>query len=52
MATKRQRLDQLQIQITTCTQCENMIGPPITGVANLANIILVGQAPGDRERET
>lgn len=26
-----------------------MIGPPITGIPNLSRIILIGQAPGDKE---
>lgn len=38
-----------QQKLRDCTRCPNMIGPPITGEATTAKILLIGQAPGDRE---
>lgn len=38
-----------QQKIQECTLCPDMIGPPITGNPSTAKILLVGQAPGDRE---
>lgn len=36
-------------QLKACRQCEQMTGPPVTCGAGLSNILLVGQAPGDKE---
>ena len=38
-----------QQQLSQCTLCPNMIGPVIIGNTVKAKILLVGQAPGDRE---
>ena len=38
-----------QQNIQNCTLCPDMIGPPITGNPSTAKILLVGQAPGDKE---
>ena len=46
---KHERIKLHQQKIRNCTQCPNMIGPPITGEPTTAKILLIGQAPGDRE---
>lgn len=38
-----------QQALRACSVCPEMIGPVITGNAVLSNIMLVGQAPGDKE---
>ncbi len=38
-----------QQQIQICSRCPDMIGPPITGEPATSKILLIGQAPGDRE---
>lgn len=32
-----------------CTECPNMIGPVVTGTPVVSPVLLVGQAPGDKE---
>jgi uracil-DNA glycosylase len=39
-------------QIRSCVRCLTVIGPPVVGPAPGARIILIGQAPGPRERVT
>lgn len=43
------QLLQHQSELRGCKVCPQMIGPVITGAAVLSRIMLVGQAPGDRE---
>lgn len=38
-----------QRRLRACTRCDEMTGPVITGVAVSSKVILIGQAPGDRE---
>ena len=38
-----------QSELSNCTRCENMIGPSVICQPINASIMLVGQAPGDRE---
>lgn len=35
--------------LLTCTRCSGMVGPPIAGQPVRSQVLLVGQAPGDRE---
>jgi len=35
--------------VRACVRCPNMIGPPVLGAAVLSEILLIGQAPGDKE---
>ena len=35
--------------VRACTRCPDMIGPPVLGTPTLSDILLVGQAPGDKE---
>ena len=44
-----QTLIQHQQALRNCDICPNMIGPVITGESVVSKIVLVGQAPGDRE---
>ena len=39
-------------QVRACVRCSTVIGPPVVGPAPGARIILIGQAPGPRERVT
>ena len=36
-------------QLSCCRRCSNMQGPPVSGGPVLSKVILVGQAPGDKE---
>jgi len=47
--TKIQSLLQHQKKLKSCQTCPNMIGPVITCEPVISPIILIGQAPGDRE---
>jgi len=38
-----------QAALRGCDACPNMVGPVITGIPVVSNIVLVGQAPGDKE---
>ncbi|MFC1588948.1 uracil-DNA glycosylase family protein [Pseudomonadota bacterium] len=40
-----------QLALQACRKCPEMIPPVITGVPVASKVILVGQAPGDREGE-
>ncbi len=44
-----QQLKQHQQKLQQCKLCPNMIGPVITGNPVYSKILLVGQAPGDKE---
>lgn len=43
------QLIQHQAQLRDCTACPQMIGPVITGTPVASRVMLIGQAPGDRE---
>lgn len=43
------QLIQHQTQLRDCKACPEMIGPVITGVPVVSRVMLIGQAPGDRE---
>ena len=45
----QQDLTQHKAGIKACTQCSEMTGPPVTCATGLTKILLVGQAPGDKE---
>jgi uracil-DNA glycosylase len=38
-------------QLRACRRCPDVFGPPVVGAVPGASILLVGQAPGPRERE-
>lgn len=38
-------------ELSACTLCPNMIGPPIHGCINKTDIVSIGQAPGIHEKE-
>lgn len=42
-------LKNLHIQLKKCTQCPDMHGPAVAGNPVLSPIMLIGQAPGDKE---
>lgn len=42
-------LQKHQALLKNCTQCKKMFRPPITGNPNYSKILLLGQAPGDKE---
>ena len=42
-------LKQHQQALKACQQCKEMIGPPVSGEPVMSKILLVGQAPGDKE---
>ena len=36
-------------RLKACTACSQMIGPVVTGVPVISPVMLIGQAPGDKE---
>lgn len=46
---KLQQLAAHQAELRTCARCPKMIGPPVLGACVRSDIVLVGQAPGDKE---
>lgn len=38
-----------QKKLRDCTKCEHMIGPVVTGKPILSPVLLIGQAPGEKE---
>ena len=42
-------LKSLQENLRECRACPNMCGTPVHGLANMAEILLIGQAPGPHE---
>jgi len=40
---------QHQARLKSCTKCPDMIGPPVTGLPVISPVLLLGQAPGDKE---
>ena len=51
MNDKLLRLRRHQTRLRTCTRCPKMHGPPVVGQPVASPVLLVGQAPGDREIE-
>ncbi|MCX7088657.1 MAG: uracil-DNA glycosylase family protein [Methylococcales bacterium] len=49
MSTPEQRLLAHRQRLLACTQCPNMVGPVVSGLPILSDILLIGQAPGDKE---
>lgn len=49
MDSRHSRLKQHQAALKACQRCPAMIGPPIVGQPVLSSVLLVGQAPGDKE---
>ena len=45
----KQLLEQHQEKLRACKACPQMIGPVITGAPVISPVMLIGQAPGDRE---
>ena len=43
------RLKKHQTQLKKCTQCPDMFGPAVAGNPVMSPIMLIGQAPGDKE---
>lgn len=43
------KIKQLQTALRKCTQCPDMNGPAVAGNAIISPIMLIGQAPGDKE---
>ncbi len=48
MSTVRQ-LQRHHKNLKSCTACPNMLGPVVTGQAVASKVMLIGQAPGDKE---
>jgi len=49
MKTKRSRLEDHVRKLRRCTRCPRMHRPPVSGGPVVSKVLLVGQAPGDRE---
>ena len=43
------KIKKLQAQLKKCTQCPDMNGPAVAGNPVMSPIMLIGQAPGDKE---
>lgn len=43
------KIKKLQEKLKKCTQCPNMFGPAVAGNPVMSSIMLIGQAPGDKE---
>ena len=42
-------LDEHQAALRACRRCADMVPPPVVGAPVLSKLLLVGQAPGDKE---
>jgi len=49
MSTPRERLQELHAELSRCHACPRVAGTPVHPSAQLARVLLVGQAPGPRE---
>jgi len=47
--TRLALLQEHQAELRACRRCPNMVPPPVVGAPVLSKILLVGQAPGDKE---
>ena len=45
----KNKLIQLQTELKKCQQCPDMFGPAVSGNPVVSPILLIGQAPGDKE---
>lgn len=43
------KIIQHQTQLKKCSQCPDMNGPPVAGKPVMSPVMLIGQAPGDKE---
>jgi uracil-DNA glycosylase len=48
---QQNKLQQLQHALKTCRDCKDMFGPPVVGMPNISPVMLIGQAPGNKEIE-
>lgn len=48
-ATRRKALAAHRQQLLSCTACPRMVGPAVSGLPVLSDVLMVGQAPGDKE---
>lgn len=51
MPSRQILLQQHQQKLVRCRRCPEMYGPPVTGKPVLSPVMLLGQAPGNREIE-
>ena len=51
MSASRGELRRHQERVRACRACPRMLAPPVTGEPVASPVLLVGQAPGRRERE-
>ena len=49
MTTNKLAIEHHQTLLKKCKQCPDMFGPPVAGNAIITPIMLIGQAPGDKE---
>lgn len=49
MTINTTKIKRHQTLLKKCKQCPNMFGPPVTGNPVISPIMLIGQAPGDKE---
>ena len=49
MSDRLQALESHQRELRDCRRCTGMYGPVVVGQPNLSPVMLIGQAPGDRE---
>lgn len=49
--SRQEQLAQLQNKLKQCRQCIQMQGTPVTGQVVLSPVMLIGQAPGNKEIE-
>lgn len=49
--SRQEQLNQLLHDLQHCNKCKEMHGPAVTGRANLSPVMLIGQAPGNKEIE-
>lgn len=49
MTTNKLAIEQHQTLLKKCQHCPDMFGPPVAGNAIITPIMLIGQAPGDKE---
>jgi uracil-DNA glycosylase len=49
MPVREQIMREHRAALANCSQCPSMIGPVVTGSPVLSSILLIGQAPGDKE---
>jgi len=49
MAINITKIKRLHTALKKCSQCPDMFGPPVAGNPIISPIMLIGQAPGDKE---